>query len=104
MKPEINLPQGQVTLPPHKLQRCGGIPRMPPCSSLLKAGHGVRGVRSLTTALVLLHPPLLWSEAEAGREPERQEDDFLISLWHSSKSRCLRKKDIDLDPAHSPAL
>lgn len=81
-----------------------GVPQMPPCSSLLKAGHGAPGVKSFPPALVLLHPLLLWSEVEAGREPGRQGDNFLVSLCPSSKSRWLGKKDIDLHPAHSLGL
>lgn len=103
MKPEINLPQGQVTLTTAEMW---GVPWMPPCSSLLKAGHGAHGVRSVLTTLLLLHLLLLWSESESESvwKPERQGDDFLVFLWHFNKSRCLRKKDIDLDPAHSPGL
>lgn len=101
MKWEINLPQGQVTLPTAKMwvtYRCHHVRHCPKQDTWL-VGSDVFPPHLFCYALFLL-----WSESEAGWEPGRQGDNFLVSLWPSSKSRWLRKKDIDLDPAHSPGL
>lgn len=101
MKLEINQPQGQVALPTAKMW-------------VSYRRHHVRHCPKQDTWLVGsdVFPPhlfcyilfLLWSESEAGWEPGRRGHNFLVSLWPSSKSRWSRKKDIDLDPAHSPGL